>query len=91
MRRRRLTAKHAFTIWAVVVYAFLFLPILLIVLYAFDKATVESWPIHSLTFHWFSVAWHNSDARSALWLSVKVGLLATAIALTLGSTPGSRN
>ncbi len=37
MRRRRLTAKHAFTAWAVVVYAFLFLPILVMAVFAFNK------------------------------------------------------
>ena len=37
MRRRRLTAKHAFTAWAVVVYGFLFLPILVMAIFAFNK------------------------------------------------------
>ena len=37
MRKRRLTAKHAFTAWAAVVYAFLFLPILVIVVYSFNN------------------------------------------------------
>ena len=37
MRRRRLTAKHGFTAWAVVVYAFLFLPILVMAVFAFNK------------------------------------------------------
>jgi ABC-type spermidine/putrescine transport system permease subunit II len=35
--RSRLTAKHAFTAWAVVVYAFLFLPILVMAAFAFNK------------------------------------------------------
>ncbi len=37
MRKRRLTAKHAFTAWAVAVYAFLFLPILVMAVFAFNK------------------------------------------------------
>ena len=37
MRKRRLTAKHAFTAWAAVVYAFLFLPILVMAVFAFNK------------------------------------------------------
>ena len=36
-RRRRLGAKHAFTAWAVLVYAFLFLPILVMAIFAFNK------------------------------------------------------
>jgi putative spermidine/putrescine transport system permease protein len=64
---------------------FLFVPIVLIVLYAFNRSNIESWPIPSFSVHWFSVAWHDPQVRSALWLSVKVGLLATAVALLLGS------
>ncbi len=77
--------KIALRIWVALVLAFLFVPILLIVLYAFDPATIESWPIQGLTFHWFLVAWHDQSARSAFLLSIKVGLLATGIALVLGS------
>src|SRR5438874_11260395 len=54
-------------------------------IYAFNKSVVQSWPIPGWTTHWFSVAWHNPDARSALWLSVKVGLVATGVAIVLGS------
>ena len=37
MRKRRLTAKHAFTAWAALVYTFLFLPILVMAVFAFNK------------------------------------------------------
>jgi ABC-type spermidine/putrescine transport system permease subunit II len=37
VRRRRLTAKHAFTAWAALVYTFLFLPILVMAVFAFNK------------------------------------------------------
>ena len=72
-------------IWVALVLAFLFGPIILIVLYAFDTSTVESWPIPGVTLHWFSVAWNDPQVRAAFVLSVKVGLLATVIALVLGS------
>ena len=72
-------------IWVALVLAFLFGPIILIVLYAFDTSTVESWPIPGITLHWFSVAWNDPQVRAAFVLSVKVGLLATVIALVLGS------
>jgi putative spermidine/putrescine transport system permease protein len=72
-------------IWVIAVLVFLYLPIALIILYAFNRPIVESWPVSSLTLHWFSVAWHDQNVRSAFILSVKVGLLATGIALVLGS------
>src|SRR5213076_1188957 len=56
-----------------------------IVVFAFDRETVQSWPIQHYTTHWFSVAWHDQDVRDSLWLSVKAGLFATFIALALGS------
>jgi len=77
--------KVALRVWVALVLAFLFVPILLIVLYAFDPATVESWPIRGFTLHWFSVAWHDQAVRTAFLLSVRVGLLATGIAILLGS------
>jgi ABC-type spermidine/putrescine transport system permease subunit II len=46
-RRRRLTAKHGFTAWALVVYAFLFLPILVMAVFAFNKPS----PAALATFH----------------------------------------
>src|SRR5215475_15488314 len=71
--------RVALRIWVALVLLFLFVPILLIVVYSFDPATVESWPIQGFTMHWFSVAWHDSGVRTAFLLSVKVGLLATGI------------
>jgi putative spermidine/putrescine transport system permease protein len=77
--------RIALRVWVVLVLAFLFIPIALIVLYAFNRSTIESWPIAGLSTHWFTVAWDDPQARSALWLSVRVGLFATALALVLGS------
>jgi putative spermidine/putrescine transport system permease protein len=72
-------------IWALGVILFLWIPLILICVYAFNASNVQSWPIPGWTTHWFSVAWHDPDVRSSLWLSVKVALVATAISLVLGS------
>ena len=72
-------------IWVVLVLAFLFIPIVLIVLYAFNQSNIESWPISGFSLHWFGVAWHDPQVRSAFLLSVRVGLVATVLALLLGS------
>jgi putative spermidine/putrescine transport system permease protein len=77
--------RIALRVWVTLVLLFLFVPVALIVLYAFNKSIIESWPIPGLTGHWFAVAWHDSQVRAALWLSVRVGLAATALALVLGS------
>ena len=72
-------------IWVGLVLAFLFLPIALIVLYAFNRSNIESWPISGFTLHWFSVAWHDPAPRAAFLLSVRVALISTGIAVLLGS------
>ena len=77
--------RIALRIWVALVLAFLFVPIALIVLYAFNKSNIESWPIPGFSLHWFAVAWDDSQVRAALWLSVRVGLFATVFALVLGS------
>ncbi len=65
--------------------AFLYVPIGVICLYAFNSSNVQSWPIAGLTTKWFSPAIHNEDMQQALWLSLKAASLATLIALVLGS------
>ena len=70
---------------AALVIAFLWLPLLLIMVYAFNSSTIQSWPISGFTFHWFHEAWHDPEVRSSLWLSLRVGLLATTIALVIGT------
>jgi putative spermidine/putrescine transport system permease protein len=77
--------RVALGVWTVFVVAFLWLPLVLVAIYAFNASKIQSWPIPGWTTHWFSVAWHESEVRDSLWLSVKVGLLATGIALVLGS------
>jgi putative spermidine/putrescine transport system permease protein len=71
--------------WAVLVVLFLYVPIGLIILYAFNRSRIQSWPIQHFSLSWFTVAWHDPDVREALVLSIKAGLLATGMALLLGS------
>jgi len=77
--------RIALRIWVVLVLAFLFVPIVLIVLYSFNRSNIESWPIAGFSLHWYSVAFHDPQVRSAFLLSVRVGLFATVLALLLGS------
>jgi putative spermidine/putrescine transport system permease protein len=65
---------------------FLHLPLAVVVLYAFttDDSTFR-FPLPGLTTAWFAIAWGRSDVWAALWLSVKVALVATFVAVVLGS------
>jgi putative spermidine/putrescine transport system permease protein len=71
--------------WAVLVVLFLWLPLVLICVYAFNSSNIQSWPIAGFSTKWFSTAWHDQEARDALVLSLKAAGLATAVALVLGT------
>jgi putative spermidine/putrescine transport system permease protein len=77
--------RISLAVWSALVLAFLWIPLVVIALYAFNGSTLQGWPITEWTTHWFSVAWHNADARGAFELSVKVGAVTTVIALVLGT------
>jgi putative spermidine/putrescine transport system permease protein len=71
--------------WTALVIAFLWFPLLIIALFAFNASQIQTWPISDWSTHWFTVAWHDEAVRNSLWLSVKIGLAATAVALVLGT------
>ena len=77
--------RGALTLWAVGVVLFLWLPLGIILVYAFNTSNIQSWPIPGVTLRWFRVAWNDPDARDALLLSLKAAFAATAIALVLGT------
>jgi putative spermidine/putrescine transport system permease protein len=65
--------------------AFIYIPLIVIVIYAFSESRTFEWPPPGLTLDWFDKAIDNTGARDALWYSVKTGLLATGVALILGT------
>ena len=68
-----------------VTLAFIYIPLAVIALYAFDASNILEWPPPGLTTHWFSAAFNDPTLGSALVLSLKAGVAATAIALVLGT------
>jgi putative spermidine/putrescine transport system permease protein len=65
--------------------AFIYIPLLIIVIYAFNTSKVLEWPPPGLTLDWFGKALDNPGARDAFVLSLEVGAIATAVALVLGT------
>jgi len=66
--------------------AFMHLPVLVIVLYAFTTADrTYEFPPPGLTLHWFAAAFARSDIWAALRLSLAVAALATVFSIVLGS------
>jgi putative spermidine/putrescine transport system permease protein len=65
--------------------AFIYIPLIVIAIYAFNGGSSLAWPPPDLTTKWFGEAIDNTGARDALWTSLRVGAVATGIALLLGS------
>jgi putative spermidine/putrescine transport system permease protein len=79
------STRIALGVWTTLVVLFLWLPLALIMIYAFNRSNIQSWPIPGFTTRWFHAAWKTQEVRSAVGLSLKAGALATGVALVLGS------
>ncbi|ELY6345630.1 ABC transporter permease [Cronobacter muytjensii] len=65
---------------------FLHFPLAIIALYAFNtEESAFSFPPKGLTLRWFEIATQRADILDAVTLSLKVALLATLLALVLGT------
>ena len=52
---------------------------------SFNTSRTFAWPPTGLTTKWWAAAWQSEGARDAIWTSVQVAVLATVIALVLGT------
>ncbi|HEY0319045.1 MAG TPA: ABC transporter permease [Solirubrobacterales bacterium] len=66
-------------------FAFIYIPLIVIGIYAFNSSKILKWPPPGLTLDWFAKAFESETAREALLTSVKAGVAATAIAIVLGT------
>ena len=80
------TAPWSLKLATIAVLLFLHGPFVIVMLYAFttDEAAF-TFPPPGLTLKWFGVAWNRTDLWQALTLSVQVALIATTMALILGT------
>ena len=78
-------AKWLLRVGTALTLVFVYTPIVVIALYAFNESRIQAWPIKGFTLEWFDRALHNPGVRDALMLSVKAALGATLLALVLGT------
>jgi len=64
---------------------FIYIPLLVIGIYAFNESRSQAWPIDGFTLEWFDRAVNNPGVRDAFWTSLQAALGATAVALLLGT------
>ena len=68
-----------------VVLAFLYLPLIILAIYAFNESRTLAWPPPGLTLHWFGEAAANPAIRTAFVTSIAAASAANAVALVLGT------
>jgi putative spermidine/putrescine transport system permease protein len=65
--------------------AFIYIPLIVLAIYAFNSSNILEWPPPGLTLDWFPKAIEEEFAREAFITSLKAGIAATAIAIVLGT------
>jgi putative spermidine/putrescine transport system permease protein len=66
-------------------FAFIYLPLLLVVINSFNTNKSFAWPPTGFTTEWWSRAANNEGIREAVMRSLTTAIFATSIALVLGS------
>ena len=74
----------ALRLYAIAFLIFLYAPIILLPLFAFNNSTVVAFPLKGFTTQWFQDVWNNSD----LWQAVRNSLLVAVIASVLSTALG---
>jgi putative spermidine/putrescine transport system permease protein len=67
------------------VLAFLYLPLIILAIYAFNPSRLQVWPPTGFTLDWFGDAASNPGVTQAIVNTLVVATMATAIALVLGT------
>ena len=69
-------------------FAFIYLPIVVVVIYAFHDSPIIAWPLRLGTFRWFVALLHDRGMLEAAQASLKLALLAVTISILVG-VPGA--
>lgn len=83
-RRGRLM-RGALTGWACLMYAFLFIPVLLLVFLSFNKNRYGSLPFTGFTTEWYSSVLQSPDLQTAIKTSLMIAAEVTAISAIVGT------
>lgn len=84
MTESRLT-RAALRVATGVVLLFIYLPLVLVAIYAFNPSIAQTWPPAGLTLQWFVEAANNPDVLRAFASSIAAAVGATSVALVLGT------
>jgi putative spermidine/putrescine transport system permease protein len=77
--------RIALRVVTAVVIAFLYLPLVILAIYAFNPSRLQVWPPTGFTLRWFGEAIANPNVVQAIMNSLTVATVATILALVLGT------
>ena len=81
-------APRLLVVYAALVFAFLYLPIAVLIVYSFNGHGVGGFPPHDFTFSWYRMLFDDDAIWASVLNSITVALASVAIALALGVPAG---
>lgn len=78
-------AKWAGIGFAFLVYAFLYLPVLVMAVFSFNEGSVQSLPLQGFSTKWYEALANDEDMINALLYSAQVSLIAVTISCVAGT------
>jgi spermidine/putrescine transport system permease protein len=78
--------RWSITLYALLFFGFLFLPLVVIAVFAFNDAPYPAPPWRGFTLAWFRALFADAPLLGSLWTSVVVALWVTLLAVAVGTT-----
>ena len=79
-----MTTSFWLRLYTIAVYLFMFLPIVVVVLLAFNANQFGTFPMEGLSLRWFIRLWENDAIMRAFRVSLLLASLTAIISTTLG-------
>jgi spermidine/putrescine transport system permease protein len=77
--------RNAMRVWTIAVLAYLYLPIVFLVLFSFEDSKAVGFPIKGFTTKWYEGLPSNGPLLGAIWQSVSTALIVAVLATIVGA------
>ena len=77
-------APRGLLFYAITYLLFLYAPILLLPIFAFNSSSIIALPLSGFTFHWFGLLWETQALHEALYNSLLIAITTAIGSTTLG-------
>jgi spermidine/putrescine transport system permease protein len=76
--------RRIIRVFFALVVVFLYAPIVILLIFSFNKGSVPTFPLSGFTLHWYHQFLTNSDLQAALKTSAIVAAISSVVAVSLG-------